>query len=588
NPLAMETFNSSTYGKAVCHCFALEGATVAFTYVKSEEEKNSQDTLGMIKQVKTSYAKDPIAIPSDLGYDENCKRVVDEVVHTYGRIDVLVNNAAEQHKAHSVEEIDDARLERVFRTNTHLLTFSWSDNGDRSRHALKHMAEGSSIINITSVTAYKDNPKLLDYTSTKGASVTITSGGCKCSIHNFTSGLALQLVERGIRVNGVAPGPVWTPFIPASFSKDEDPKFGSEVPMKWAGQPHEIAPSYVFLLLMCVLLTSLARSFILMVGGVIVNGWWTTDVCSTLMAFGSLGRTSLILRAEIHFIIKTDRFFSCAALLPSSNVLLKSTSLCSSRNNFFKCHRKPEILAAGKSFIVSQPQRRFDFKRMASGGEQFPPQKQEKQPGKEYVMNPISQATNPNYRPSNKFCVQLWPSPIHVHGCEDKDAQDTLIMLKQAKVSDAKDPTTIPMDLSYDENCKKVVDMVASAFGRIDVLVNNAAEQYKAPSIEDIDETRLERVFRTNTLSHFFMVRHALKHMGEGSSIINTTSVNAYKRHPTLLDYTSTKGAIVAFTRRMAQPHEIAPSYVFLASNVDSSYFTGQVLHPNGATIVNA
>lgn len=111
------TGGDSGIGRAVCHCFALEGATVAFTYVKSQEDKDAQDTLRVIKEAKTSDAKDPMAIPVDLGYDENCKRVVDEVVNVYGRIDILINNAAEQYKASSVEEIDEERLERVFRTN---------------------------------------------------------------------------------------------------------------------------------------------------------------------------------------------------------------------------------------------------------------------------------------------------------------------------------------------------------------------------------------------------------------------------------------------------------------------------------------
>ncbi|KAM6596905.1 hypothetical protein CsatA_007429 [Cannabis sativa] len=226
--IALVSGGDSGIGRAVSHCFALEGATVAFTYVKGQEDKDAQDTLREIKKVKTSDAKEPMAIPVDLGYDENCKRVVDEVINAYGRIDILINNAAEQYVTSSIEEIDEARLERVFRTNIFSYFFL-------TRHALKHMKEGSCVINTTSVNAYKGNAKLLDYTATKGAIVA------------FTRGLALQLVERGIRVNGVAPGPIWTPLIPSSFSEDHTAKFGSEVPMKRAGQPIEVAPSYVFL-----------------------------------------------------------------------------------------------------------------------------------------------------------------------------------------------------------------------------------------------------------------------------------------------------------------------------------------------------
>ncbi|XP_060219117.1 NADPH-dependent aldehyde reductase 1, chloroplastic-like [Lycium barbarum] len=226
--VALVTGGDSGIGRAVCHCFALEGATVAFTYVKSQEEKDAQDTLGLLRQAKAADAKDPIAVATDLGFDDNCKKVVDEVVGAYGRIDILVNNAAEQYEASSVEEINEERLERVFRTNIFSYFFV-------TRHALKHMKEGSSIINTTSVNAYKGNAKLLDYTATKGAIVA------------FTRGLALQLVERGIRVNGVAPGPIWTPLIPASFTEEECANFGKQVPMKRAGQPIEVAPSYVFL-----------------------------------------------------------------------------------------------------------------------------------------------------------------------------------------------------------------------------------------------------------------------------------------------------------------------------------------------------
>ncbi|XP_058077730.1 glucose and ribitol dehydrogenase-like [Magnolia sinica] len=225
--VALVTGGDSGIGRAVCHCFALEGAKVAFTYVKSEEDKDATDTLCMLMQVKNND-RDVLALPADLGFNENCKRVVDEVDNMFGRIDILVDNAAEQYRSSSIEEITEVRLERVFRTNIFSYFFM-------VRHALKLMREGSSIINTTSVTAYKGSPELLDYSSTKGAIIA------------FTRGLALQLVKKGIRVNGVAPGPVWTPLIPASFSKEKVKIFGTEVPMGRAAQLEEIAPSYVFL-----------------------------------------------------------------------------------------------------------------------------------------------------------------------------------------------------------------------------------------------------------------------------------------------------------------------------------------------------
>ncbi|KAG6702099.1 hypothetical protein I3842_07G017100 [Carya illinoinensis] len=226
--VALVTGGDSGIGQAVCHYFALEGATVAFTFVKNQEDEDAQETLHIIKKSKTADAKEPIAIAADLGFDENCRMVVEEVVSSYGRIDILVNNAAKQYKASSVEEINEERLLSVFRTNIFSYFFT-------VRHALKHMKGGSSIINTTSVNAYKGHSTLIDYTSTKGAIVA------------YTRALALNLASRGIRVNGVAPGPIWTPLIPASFNEEEVTKFGSEVPMGRAGQPAEVAPCFVFL-----------------------------------------------------------------------------------------------------------------------------------------------------------------------------------------------------------------------------------------------------------------------------------------------------------------------------------------------------
>ncbi|XP_065846972.1 glucose and ribitol dehydrogenase-like [Euphorbia lathyris] len=144
--VALVTGGDSGIGRAVCFHFALEGATVAFTYVKGVEDRDKDDTLHMIQSAKLTTAKEPITIPSDLGFDENCKKVIDHVVQQFGKIDILVNNAAEQHLS-NIEDITVARLERVFRTNIFSHFYL-------TRHALKHMKEGRSIINSTSVNAY--------------------------------------------------------------------------------------------------------------------------------------------------------------------------------------------------------------------------------------------------------------------------------------------------------------------------------------------------------------------------------------------------------------------------------------------------
>ncbi|XP_021750337.1 glucose and ribitol dehydrogenase-like [Chenopodium quinoa] len=295
---------------------------------------------------------------------------------------------------------------------------------------------------------------------------------------------------------------------------------------------------------------------------------------------------------------------------------------------------------------------------MASKYQKFPPQSQETQPGKQYLMNPLPISTNPQYKPSNKLqgkvaLVTGGDSGIgravcyyfaleganvaftYVKGPEDRDADDALALIREAaKENDAGEPIAILADLRLGEDeCKKVVDKVVSQFGCIDVLVNNAAVQYYKENIEDITEGQLRTTFEINIFAYIFMAKHAMKHMKEGSSIINSSSALAYIGEQTLVDYSSTKGAIVSFTRslglqlikrgirvngvapgpiwtplevaslpvdrvvtfgkeaamdRAGQPFELAPSYVFLASNECSSYLTGQFLHPNGGMIVNA
>lgn len=164
----------------------------------------------------------------DVGEEAFCRQAVQQAVERFKRLDILVNNAAVQYPQESIEAITSEQLERTFRTN--IFSYFYM-----TKAALPYLKEGSAVINTTSVTAYKGSPKLLDYSSTKGAIVA------------FTRSLSLALIEKGIRVNGVAPGPIWTPLIPASFPPEKVESFGENVPMKRAGQPEEVAASYVFL-----------------------------------------------------------------------------------------------------------------------------------------------------------------------------------------------------------------------------------------------------------------------------------------------------------------------------------------------------
>lgn len=220
--VALITGGDSGIGRAVAIAFAKEGADVAIAYL--DEHQDAEDT----KQRVESLGRRCIAVAGDIGQSDFCQQLVEKVISELGGLDVLVNNAAEQHVRDSLMEITDEQLERTFRTNIFSMFYL-------CRAALPHLKEGSSIINSTSVTAYKGKPQLIDYSSTKGAIVA------------FTRSLSQELAERNIRVNAVAPGPVWTPLIPATFSAEQVESFGDDKPLGRAGQPAEMAPSYVFL-----------------------------------------------------------------------------------------------------------------------------------------------------------------------------------------------------------------------------------------------------------------------------------------------------------------------------------------------------
>jgi NAD(P)-dependent dehydrogenase (short-subunit alcohol dehydrogenase family) len=220
--VALITGGDSGIGRAVAFAFAKEGADLAIVY--RSEDKDAEDTRQFIEEMGSRC----ITMRGDIGDETFCIHCVNETLTTYGQLDVLINNAAEQHPHESITHITAAQLERTFRTNLFSMFYL-------TKAALPHLRQGASIINTTSVTAYKGSPQLLDYAATKGAIV------------SFTRSLALSLVEYGIRVNAVSPGPIWTPLITSTFPPDKLASFGSDVPLKRAGQPAEVAPSYVFL-----------------------------------------------------------------------------------------------------------------------------------------------------------------------------------------------------------------------------------------------------------------------------------------------------------------------------------------------------
>ena len=219
---ALITGGDSGIGRAVAVAFAREGADVALLYLN--EHKDAEETKRLVEQ----EGRRCLALAGDVGDAEWCKKAVEQTMRELGRLNIVVNNAAEQHPQDSIEKITPAQLERTFRTN--IFSYFYL-----TQAALRHLGEGSTIINTTSVTAYKGSAHLLDYAASKGAIV------------SFTRSLSQSLAEQQIRVNAVAPGPVWTPLIPSTFPPDKVASFGSDVPLKRAGQPEEIAPSYVFL-----------------------------------------------------------------------------------------------------------------------------------------------------------------------------------------------------------------------------------------------------------------------------------------------------------------------------------------------------
>jgi NAD(P)-dependent dehydrogenase (short-subunit alcohol dehydrogenase family) len=221
--VALITGGDSGIGKAVAILFAKEGADIAISYLN--EHSDAKETRRIIEE---QYGRRCLIIPGDVSKEKHCKEIVKRTIKEYRRIDVLVNNAAVHFENKSLEELSTREMSKTFETN--IYSYFWV-----TKAALKFMKKGSSIVNSTSVTAYRGSPTLIDYAATKGAIV------------SFTRSLASNLAKKEIRVNGVAPGPIWTPLIPSSFKGSKAAQHGSDSPMERVGQPVEVAPCYLFL-----------------------------------------------------------------------------------------------------------------------------------------------------------------------------------------------------------------------------------------------------------------------------------------------------------------------------------------------------
>jgi len=222
NKIAIVTGGDSGIGRAVAIAFAKEGADLTVAYLN--EDKDAKETRRLVEEQGGKC----LLIAGDVGDEKFCEKIADKTIKEYGKLNILVNNAAEQHPQASISDISSKQLERTFRTNIFSMFYM-------TKAAMRYMKKGSVIVNTASITAYKGNPTLLDYSSTKGAIVA------------FTRALSQNLAAKNIRVNAVAPGPVWTPLIPSTFPPKRVKEFGKDVPMGRPGQPEELAPAYVYL-----------------------------------------------------------------------------------------------------------------------------------------------------------------------------------------------------------------------------------------------------------------------------------------------------------------------------------------------------
>lgn len=241
------TGGDSGIGRAVAVAFAREGADVAIIYLKAEQ----QDAEYTASFIESTFGKSCLLVPADISEEKNCNKAIETIIRSFKKIDVLVNNAAVHYPVDDILKISTRQLTETFAVN--VFAMFWI-----TKAVLPYMNKKGSIINSSSVTAYRGSGGLIDYSSTKGAIV------------SFTRSLAANLMKKGIRVNGVAPGPIWTPLVPASFPAKQVAEYGTDAPMKRPGQPVEVAPAYVFLASEDA--SYISGQFIHVNGGEIVNG----------------------------------------------------------------------------------------------------------------------------------------------------------------------------------------------------------------------------------------------------------------------------------------------------------------------------
>ncbi|WP_188455271.1 SDR family oxidoreductase [Virgibacillus oceani] len=245
NKVAIITGGDSGIGRAISVHYAKEGADIVIVYLDEHDDANET------KRIVEQEGRTCLLIDGDIGNQAFCESAITQTIDQFGKIDILVNNAAEQHPQADFMDISNDQLEKTFRTNIFGAFYM-------TKAVLPNLLEGSSIINTSSITAYQGNKDLIDYSATKGA------------ITSFTRSLSQSLVSQGIRVNAVAPGPIWTPLIPSTFTKEKVDEFGGNTPMKRYGNPSELGPAYVYLASEDA--SYITGQMIHVNGGMIVNG----------------------------------------------------------------------------------------------------------------------------------------------------------------------------------------------------------------------------------------------------------------------------------------------------------------------------